>query len=331
MNKTLDKSSSVINPIERITAIWALSEAAFGGVLHALRIPFTGLFIGSSAVIFITLIPYFNTKRGTILKATLLVMMVKAIVSPHSPINAYLAVAFQGIIGEVLFFIIPSKRIAAFLLGFLSLLESSIQKILVITIVFGQNVWEAIDVFSEYVLSQFLIRTDSAEIISVSIILISIYVSIHLSMGVIIGLWAPQLAANVKKSIQDKDSFALPEFKPLQNSIKKPKSSHRIWKKFSITSIILLASIIFILSYFFPVFEKSTGYAAVLMIFRSIMIIGIWYYLVGPLLQKFFRRFLDKKQTTYQNEINEIINIFPLLKKVIVYAWIESKSIKATL
>ena len=65
------------------------------------------------------------------------------------------------------------------------------------------------------------------------------------------------------------------------------------------------------------------------MIFRSIMIIGIWYYLVGPLLQKFFRRFLDKKQTTYQNEINEIINIFPLLKKVIVYAWIESKSIKA--
>ncbi len=145
LNHNNDAALTAINPIGRITALWALSEAALGGLLHAIKIPFTGLFIGGSAVIFITLIAFFNSERGTILKATLIVMMVKAIVSPHSPINAYLAVAFQGIIGEMLFLLIPSKNIAALLLGFLSLLESALQKLLVITIVFGQNVWEAID------------------------------------------------------------------------------------------------------------------------------------------------------------------------------------------
>ncbi len=328
MNQINDNFNIRINPIERITALWALSEAAFGGVLHALRIPFTGLFIGGSAVIFITLIPFFNSKRGIILKATLLVMIVKAIVSPHSPVNAYLAVAFQGIIGEILFFLIPSKRIAAFLLGFLSLLESSIQKILVITIVFGQNVWKAIDLFSDYVLSQFLIRSDLADSISISMILITIYMSIHLSAGILIGLWAPRLAADVKKRIQNRFEMKLAAFEPLNKVIKKSKKRRKIWKTFSITSIILLAIVIFILSYFFPVFEKSKGYAAVLMIFRSIVIMGIWYYIIGPFLLKYLRRFLNKKKTAYQNEINDILNIFPALRQVIIYAWAETNSVK---
>jgi hypothetical protein len=328
LNQKYNDTMIPINPIERITALWALSEAALGGVLHALRIPFTGLFIGGSAVIFITLIPFFNYKRGIILRATLLVMTVKAIVSPHSPINAYLAVAFQGIIGETLFLLIPSKKIAAFLLGFLSLLESSVQKLLVITIIFGQNVWEAIDLFSEYILNQFLIGQNSAESISVSMIIISIYMCIHLSAGILIGIWAPILASNVRMKIQDESAQKLPAIKSLSEIIEKSNKNRKIWKKFSIISIILLATTIFILSYFFPVFEKSKGYEAILMIFRSIMIIGIWYYIIGPFLLKYLRHFLDKKSNKYQSEINDIINIFPILKQVISQTWANTKDVR---
>jgi hypothetical protein len=46
--------------VQRLTALWALSEAAFGGVLHAFQVPFTGLFINASAIIFITLIAYYS-------------------------------------------------------------------------------------------------------------------------------------------------------------------------------------------------------------------------------------------------------------------------------
>ena len=62
----------------RITALWGFSEATLGGILHAFKIPFTGLFVGSAAVIFISLIAHFTNetsnefaKRGTILKSLL--------------------------------------------------------------------------------------------------------------------------------------------------------------------------------------------------------------------------------------------------------------------
>lgn len=326
MNQINSDADITINPVERITALWALSEAALGGVLHALKIPFTGLFIGSSAVIFITLIAFFNDKRGTILKATLLVMIVKAIVSPYSPINAYLAVAFQGLIGEILFLIIRSKKLAAFLLGFLSLLESSVQKILVITIVFGQNIWEAIDLFSEYVLNQFFVTADSTEVISISAILILLYISVHLSAGIIIGIWAPQLASNIKNQFQNKSGINQYHLKPIKIIENKSKKKRKIWKSLSISLIILLSTTIFILSYFYPVFEKSKGLAAILMLFRSIMIMGIWYYLLAPFLLKYLRQFLDKKSLTYQTEINNIINIFPAVKQVIAHTWAETNS-----
>ena len=131
------------NLVDRIITAWALSEAALGGILHALRLPFTGLFVGGMAVVFIILLARFDSRRYGILRATLLVMIVKLLVSPHAPINAYLAIAFQGLTGTLLFRFIKNIRVASLLLGILCLLQSSLQKLLIITLVFGMNFWKA--------------------------------------------------------------------------------------------------------------------------------------------------------------------------------------------
>ena len=55
----------------RLTALWAFSEAAFGGILFALKIPFTGLFIGSLSVIFISLISYYSSQKEAVFKSFL--------------------------------------------------------------------------------------------------------------------------------------------------------------------------------------------------------------------------------------------------------------------
>ena len=96
--------------IWRITALWGFSESALGGILHAFKIPVTGLFVGSAAVIFITLIAYFShetsdtlLRKGTILKATFTVLIIKGFVSPYTPVTAYFAVLLQGFMGEILF------------------------------------------------------------------------------------------------------------------------------------------------------------------------------------------------------------------------------------
>ena len=138
--------------IDVLTALWALTEAALGGVLHAFRIPLTGLFINSSAVLFMVLIATSTDKKGAILKATLIVMIIKGMVSPHSPLTAYIAVGFQGLMGELL---LRSKKyltIASVALGTITLFQSAIQKIVVLTVVYGNNLWETIDVFLNFIL-----------------------------------------------------------------------------------------------------------------------------------------------------------------------------------
>ena len=122
-----------------------------GGILHALKIPFTGLFVGGSAVIFISLIAYFSDSRKVIIESTIKVILVKFVVSPYSPINAYLAVMLQCFLGYILFFR-GFNKISPIILGFFSLLFSAFQKIIILTLVFGMTLWESIDIFFHFYL-----------------------------------------------------------------------------------------------------------------------------------------------------------------------------------
>src|SRR5687767_5838838 len=61
----------------RLIALWVLFEAMLGGIIHGLRIPVSGLVVGSAAVICISLIGYYVGQRGAILKATLIVAIFK--------------------------------------------------------------------------------------------------------------------------------------------------------------------------------------------------------------------------------------------------------------
>src|SRR2546423_1443002 len=88
----------------RLITLWVLCEATLGGIIHAARIPVSGLIVGSCAVICICLIAFYVPERGAILKATVTVAIFKMMLSPQTPVLAYTAVFFQGVIGEALFF-----------------------------------------------------------------------------------------------------------------------------------------------------------------------------------------------------------------------------------
>src|SRR5688500_13846567 len=114
----------------RLIALWAVCEAFAGGIMHAAKIPFTGMIVSSLAVTCIILIAYFVPVRGSIIKATIIVAIFKLLLSPHSPPTAYLAVFFQGYIAELLFFNRKFFRASAIALGIIALVESSIQRML---------------------------------------------------------------------------------------------------------------------------------------------------------------------------------------------------------
>jgi len=312
-----------LSAIHRITALWALSEAGLGGVLHAFRIPFTGLFIGSSAVLLIMLLAAFSRKKGVILRATILVMIVKGMVSPHTPLMSYTAVFLQGLLGELFFGIFRSKRLAGFLLAFTALLLSALQKFIVTTFVFGMNIWHSIDLFGSYVISQFMLSGKETVALPISYSLIGTYTVIHLIAGIIVGLKGPGLAIRIYDYSRNTENvFLMPAGE--EPNVAGKKGRRRFLKKLSGYLLFFIAGAVMVLSYIFPVFEESQGLAAMIMVVRSILIMTIWYLLLGPFLLKRLRTFLAKKETVYSADVESIITLLPVFRTLIDDSWKKS-------
>lgn len=302
----------------KIVALWAFSESAFGGILHALTIPFRGLFIASAAVLFISLIALFSKSNKDILKATLIVILIKAVVSPHSPLTAYLAVSLQGVLGYLLFSTKRFFKLSALMLGLLVLFFSGIQKIVVLTILFGNTLWASLDIFIKQV--SFEIFNSSHPDINYGYILIAGYVLLHLAAGIFIGIYAGRLPIKINHNKNQIPSFL--EIKAKEELPVKEKRRKKSWflRPTGIFIIILSASVI-ILSYVYPGLEDNIAMSVLLMLLRAMIITIIWYALLAPLSRKLFRKFVSSRKSLYAKDLEEIISMFPKFKEIVNYCW----------
>jgi len=306
--------------ISRLTALWALSEAGLGGVLHALQSPFTGLFVGGFAIVLVSLIAYFaENKRKTIFRSLLVVLIIKLAVSPHSPPTSYLAVSFQALMAALIYGKLSLGKWSAMLLGVVTLVESAIQKLFVLTLIYGKSLWEAIDSFSAYVVEYmgFLGNIFS------STALISIYLWFYALLGILVGYIIYDIVrylevnqGNVKYQIQ-----AI-EFDNEVGVAKKKRGRWRQWVIFGIFFAIIGM-------YYFFVKEGDAVWKNWLYIFlRSAGILLIWYYVLAPVFKKYFSQFLENKKHRVQAEVDETLTLLPYLRKVTKLAWRENKGEK---
>lgn len=317
--------------IYRITAIWAFSEAALGGVLHALRFPFTGLFIGSASVLFISLIGINSQSYSQILRATLIVVIVKALVAPVSPLAAYFAVSLQGVLGYLLFTIMGKTKITMVLLGLFSLLLSALQKIILTTILFGMLFWEAIDSFALTVTSQLPLLKEIKSY-SASLIIIISYSVLHIIAGIYAGLIAAKSDKWLSETsdleiLKEIDSTREGEFFPTMNSNKK-----KVWWKRKSGIIIFLFLVIMILfSIFFPTTSSIQTLDILFIIIRSIIITYVWFVFISPILVRYFQKYVKKKESENVNEVMRITRLFPHFKSIVTFAWKKSENMKGLL
>lgn len=168
-----------------------------GGLLHAARVPFRGMIISSIAVIIICLIAYNSKTRGNILKAAVLVLAVKAGISPHTPVAAYAAVFLQGLLGELFFFNKRFFTLSSIVFGILVGTLTGLQKIITLTIIFGNTLWEAINQFVNYVIKEFFLNSAEFASINFSFFLVVSYVSIHILFGLAAGIFASRIPAKI--------------------------------------------------------------------------------------------------------------------------------------
>lgn len=308
-----------LTTVWKITALWAFSEAALGGILHAFKIPFRGVFIGGSAAILISLIAFFSKEKGTILRSTIIVIVIKGIVSPYTPLTAYFAVFLQGILGEVLFFNKRMFKISAFVLGILVLLFSSLQKIIILTVLFGTAFWDSINQFGTVITSELLANNNSIDI-NLSYLIVGTYLGIHLILGIIIGIFAGKFPYKIVNVIHYENIEMKTFYDSVSDTAEKKKQKYW-WQKTSGLLIIILLIGMICLSYFHPQLGKGKTVEVLIMVFRAVAIMLVWYFLLAPLFLKLFQIFLKKKQNQYSAEINKIVDIFPHFRKLVVYCW----------
>lgn len=304
----------------RLIALWVICEAFAGGIMHAAKLPFSGLIVSSLAVTCIILIGYYIPTRSGIIKATVIVAIFKLMLSPHSPPTAYIAVFFQGLIGQLLISKHRYFNFAAIILAVLSLVESAIQRILVLVIVYGNDLWKAINLFIQK-LTKEKDPTNYSFIIAVS------YILLHAVIGIFVGIYAARLAKGSSgwKNMYPDLIIDKNELKS-EIGIKKQHSRNKIKKLFAFTWIVLLA--FYIQSYLDPTKAFIPSGIVINIILRSVLIMLSWFLILSPLLMMVLKRLLRSQQLQNKQEINEVMLLLPQTRYIFKRSFILSENKK---
>ncbi|WP_033960038.1 hypothetical protein [Psychroserpens jangbogonensis] len=304
--------------IDKLTALWALNESGLGGFLHVFKTPFTGLIVGGIAILLISLIAYYaENKWKAIFKALLIVLIIKMAVSPYSPFGAYIAVSFQALFGALLFTKFSWKGATLMVLGMVTFLESALQKILILTIIYGTELWDAIDIYGAYVQR----KMDFVSETSAASVLVTTYLLVYGICGILAGLFIRSMI-KIISSKKEVDFYLEPD------SINPEKRTSKASFKFKVIWIWLITVAIIVSAFAFFGGDLFGWQKGVYIMLRSLLILLLWYLVIGPFLLKVVQKYLSKKKSQYQEDISNAMDLFPYFRQIILYTWKETKHLK---
>lgn len=290
--------------IYKLTLLWAFAESGLGGLLHGFKLPITGFVLGAFSVVIISLMAHFSKKPySDIIRATLMVLVIKFAVSPHSPLPAYVAVLFQGVLGALTFQFIKHNAWSVVLFSLVVLIESAIQKPLVATLLFGTELWVALDELMNRVFTFFGITG----VQHFSLKFLTLYLSIYSIWAVIVAVWAYRLPAQLQKIDIDRSKLE----RNRQNVLSKKNRSGKIFY-----SILLLVLLILLA---FHLLESTNPWIYVV---RTALILFVVYALVVPILKWVLVKFSAKHQPFVQDYMLEL----PRFQTAVQHAFLLSKS-----
>lgn len=309
MDKTINSRNALA--IQRLTALWALSESGLGGLCHAFKIPFSGLLLGGIAVIIISLLCHFSeTKWYTVTSALILVLIVKGMVAPHTQITGYIAVSFQALSGIFFYKFFPYK-IAVFLFCIVAILESAFQRLLTLTILYGTTFWEAINDTGAWIVK----RMGFINGISSSELLVGLYSSIYFIGSLFVAYIVLYLIGFIKNedNVQNME-IVVGKMEGINTPQKK--------KRKNIIMVLLFIVLAGLVIYGSVVADMQRG---IYIFVRTLLILFLWFVVVGPFLLKLVNKFLAKKKEGVSKDIEHIFDLFPYLRSIIMIAWQEAK------
>ncbi|WP_400191863.1 hypothetical protein [Hymenobacter sp. B81] len=304
----------------RLVALWALSEALLGGVLHALKLPVTGLLVGGVSVVLLQLLGYYARRRGTVLRALLVVLTLKALLSPHSPPTAYVAVAFQGLLAEVLSWGSGYPRLRGLLLGGLTLLESAGQRALLLWLLFGNDLPTAFNALVQQVLGPGTGSTNYAGALVVA------YLGLHGLSGLVLGWWAGSLPARLPRLAERYPWLWLPPEAPAAANLPgtpKVRAGKRRWRIGSglgLLWLVVAALWAAAVAGWPPAVALDRSRLGGLLL-RSVVLYGGWTLLAAPLLLRGLRGWLTRPRGRWGRDLAATLQLLPGTRRLVRQCW----------
>ena len=295
----------------RLIALWVICESVLGGIIHGFKLPVSGLIVGSSALICICLIALYVPTKGAIVKATIIVAIFKMMLSPQAPPTAYVAVFFQGIMGEILFLDRKKYAFGCIALCIIGLLESACQRIIIMTLVYGNGFWKVVNEFANT-----LIKSKE---VNYSLYAVCFYVLIHIVTGIAVGRFTAGFPKKIAKWKENRNYF-IAERESAKDTVTTPENKKKKRRK----NGLLVIWIGLLLFYIYSSFIESTStlsHSILQIIIRSAIILLTWYFVFSPLLIKWMKSLLVKQQGKFQQEIQMIVQLLPTTRYVLNQSW----------
>jgi len=298
--------------VVRLTALWVISETLLGGVLHLFRVPFTGLLVGCAAVVLMILLARFQRRRAAFSRVLLVVMTAKMMLLPGAPVNAYLALSLQGLLALLLLYPGAWFTGRAVLFGGCALLLGALQKVLVLTLIYGQTLWEAVDIYAAQ-LYQWL--GGSGELPAARL-LITAYVVLHGAAGIWAGWWAAGLPSKLR-------DFPPPAVAAVSEGtgLVRRGASRSWWRRPGVLAVWIFSLALYLLAWFNPLLWERLGWKPLLLVVRTVFVLTLWFKILGPRLVGWLHRMLQNSRRDLQIYLDRVLLLLPEMQQLVRGSW----------
>ena len=279
--------------IFRLTYLWAFAEGGLGGFMHLLHIPMTGFIVGGIAVIInVFLAAYSKVNYRIMLSSLGLVLLCKFALSPQSPLGAYVAVSFQGLLAIGIFKLGGANRVSILFYAILVMLENALQKPLMAYLIFGDELLQGIAL----VVNKFFKNLEHTKgFLSTMTFL---YFAIYLAWGTIIARWSYQFLHSIETYTIHKETLI-----SIEKSNEHPTRSYRK----SILSIVLISAVLFFVFFYFSSYKISWSVYAIKAI--------AWFLLLGFILPMILRLALKHFSRAESTSVARALSFMPRVKQ----------------
>jgi hypothetical protein len=217
--------------------------------------------------------------------------------------------------GEALFWNRRMYPVSCLLLGVLVLLESGLQRIIVLTVVYGNDLWQAINTFINGI-------TGQTTLINYSYILVAGYVLVHLAAGILVGLLAGRLPQRIRLWSALHKDYLLTMDTNNSETMGVAASTKRKSKIRKRVIFIWLALLILYLQSSLDIGPALLPANIAFKIFiRSLLFILTFYFIVGPCLTSLINRWLQNRKVNENEIIQNILQFLPGTKQLVSKSW----------